>query len=272
MSTSVQQIPHGRAAFAPKAARAFKSFLVEGQLPWRAKRWLWRHCLCTAIIGDIRLKYRAQTSDMYVIKDIFMRDEYHLNEIPLPANPVIFDVGGHIGAFTVRTAHSAPRGKVFTFEPMMANFELLSRNVKLNRLTNVELFPLAMSGSDAKVRLFIDSENTAGHSIIGAASAIYQVVRSISLDTVMTIQDVQRIDLLKMDCEGAEYDILFATPAAQLSKIDRVVLEYHGHGVYNLADLCSYLKQAGLSFSVVLKEYNSGRGLAYFSRTPDLRM
>jgi hypothetical protein len=70
--------------------------------------------------------------------------------------------------------------------------------------------------------------------------------RAVSLASIPARYNVERIDLLKLDCEGAEYDILIGSDPAVLEKIDRIVMEYHdGITGFTHTDLVNFLTEHG---------------------------
>lgn len=248
-----------------KTPVAIKRFLFHGILPTRIQRWVWRYFLSSVDINGASIKYRAMTSDMYVIEDIFNRNEYHLNSLGLPEDAVIMDIGAHIGAFTIAATQIAPDGRVLAFEPMPSNYKVLKKNVKTNNLEQVAIFPLAISGQDGQVRLYVNENNTAGHSMTSMTSGKYHSVPSITLTKAIQDNRIRRIDLLKMDCEGAEYDILFNTPESTLRLIDKIIMEYHGSSDFQASSLADFLISFGFSVTIV-KEYDHKRGLAEIMR------
>src|SRR5207302_8351387 len=126
-----------------------------------------------------------------------------------------------IGAFTVFAGLSAPQGRVLAVEPEETNFRMLQRNVALNELQNVETWRFAVGGGFGSATILAHGSE----SRIVDASESDQTVDVVPLAELTSSFD--RIDLLKMDCEGAEFDALFSAPPAELQKIRRIVMEYH---------------------------------------------
>lgn len=144
-----------------------------------------------------------------------IKGEYEPEETKLVKNKinkgdVVIDLGANIGYYTLLFADLVgPSGKVFAFEPEPKSFELLKKNVEINGYKNVTLIPKAISQTTGKIRLHVSQDNLGTHSI----SKIYYVKNNfIDIDSI-TLDDFvneceKNIDFIKMDIEGAEFDVL----------------------------------------------------------------
>lgn len=154
----------------------------------------------------------------------------------------IFDVGAHIGAFSVTIARLLPQAIVHAFEPAPENFDVLQQNI---RQAGMERRVLAThAGISGGRRGFFaaddigrspDLRNTGGHSVMGAQvhdRALPDGRTSVELIDLGSLLDHEtRVDVLKIDCEGSEFDILYSLTSEQLAKIDSMVGEIHScHG------------------------------------------
>jgi len=145
-----------------------------------------------------------------------------------PTDTVV-DIGANIGGFAVVAGRAARAGRVFAFEPDYENYELTVRNAALNGLTNVVVEYAAVSGTAGTLRLFKGAE-TSLHTTLASrlgAPATGEEVPAVTLKQIFDGYKITRCDFLKMNCEGAEYDILYRTPPEYLQRIDRIALEYH---------------------------------------------
>lgn len=128
---------------------------------------------------------------------------------------VVVDVGANVGYFTLLAAKlTGESGRVFAFEPEPDTFMRLSRNAALNGYNNIELSDNAVSNANGRAKLYI-SHSPGGHAI-NQCEGIKAVGRGhyndegfIEIETV-TLDDylkgkAERVDVLKMDVEGAEY-------------------------------------------------------------------
>jgi FkbM family methyltransferase len=123
---------------------------------------------------------------------------------------IVVDAGAHVGYYTVIASRLVgPEGKVYAFEPDPANFELLRKNVQVNGLTNVVLEQKALSDRKGTIKLFLASENKGDHRIYQpeGESRPSVDVEAVRLDEYLRGRE-RRVDVLKMDTQGAEGVIL----------------------------------------------------------------
>jgi FkbM family methyltransferase len=119
---------------------------------------------------------------------------------------VFIDVGAHIGKYALRGAKIVGNeGMVLAFEPHPINYQTLVRNIELNKIRNVIPINLAAWNMDTKLKLFI-GKTTAQHSIKANIGLGCFEVEARALDHVLS--GYNRIDWIKIDVEGAEYETL----------------------------------------------------------------
>ncbi len=200
--------------------------------------------------NNARYLIRAKVDDMGKIDAIYIFKEYdeHLDRIK--DDSIVIDIGAHIGVFSIRVALLAKNVRVYSYEPFYENFALLSANIALNDLEgSVMPFNLGITASGGQRELFIDRINP------GASSIYVRTGRSSLIDTI-TLKDVfdknrlSHCDFLKLDCEGAEYEILFNTPVDYLGRIEAIAMEYHPNG--DIRRLMDFLTEN--NFVVKLRE------------------
>lgn len=191
-------------------------------------------------IGGVRLYMRGSTSDMYVAREVFTWGAY-----PLPISGIVFDIGANIGAFSIYAAKSARR--IFAFEPESENYAQLQKNIALNRATNIEIYKKAIGATHGKALLYRATANTGATSLVSKVSRDTEVVDVITLEEAMRIGGVERIDLLKMDIEGAEYQIFETVSDEVLSRIDAIEIETHPVPGKNKKDIAQRLERSGFT-------------------------
>ncbi len=122
---------------------------------------------------------------------------------------VVVDVGAHIGYYTLLAAHLVgEEGKVFAFEPAPANLVLLCRSIEANGFKNVTPVQKAVSNKRGIAKLFLSSESSGDHRMYNShPAANFVEVETITLDEYFEDRD-GRIDVIKVDAEGAEMAIL----------------------------------------------------------------
>lgn len=135
------------------------------------------------------------------------------------------DVGAHYGKYTLKFSHAAgEKGKVYAIEPDPHNFEVLNKNILLNKLKNVVALRVALSNYDGEGELFIHQKETpATHNSfltgsckeqpsskewIGPAHANIKKIKVMKIDTLVSEYDISQVDIIKIDTEGGEPKIL----------------------------------------------------------------
>ena len=110
-----------------------------------------------------------------------------------------------------RLAGMVPRGHVYAFEASRENFDYLERNLVANGLTNVTAERVAVyDGSTDRLELSVAADNTAGSfvSATGHREGDVEVVPAVTLDAGVAARGLERVDLVKLDVEGAEPRVL----------------------------------------------------------------
>ncbi len=187
----------------------------------------------------------------FVFHEVWLDRIYDQKGYEIEEADLVVDIGANIGVFTVFAADKAKRGKVFAFEPFPANFKFLHSNVTESRLENVSVFQKAVAETN-KMRHLIVSDEWIKHSLdIGTsntdATAKSIDIQSISLEEVL--QNEEACDLLKIDCEGSEYEILYPCSPKTIKKIRRIVGEYHevDSNEMNGKSLIKFLEKSGFA-------------------------
>ena len=117
----------------------------------------------------------------------------------LPPDATVLDVGANIGVVSVLAAGAVPAGRVFAFEPAPGNLRHLEANVA--PLPHVEIVPVAVGSADTTLRFDVNDAYPAGAhlAVDGGVEVPCRALDSWAGDEALT-----RVDLLKIDVEGAE--------------------------------------------------------------------
>jgi len=126
----------------------------------------------------------------------------------LGSGDVFLDVGAHIGKYTIPAAKRVGRnGLVIAIEPHPENYKTLTENIKLNDLNNVIALNIAAWKEEGILKLFI-GDTHGRHSVKRCLGLGYVEVRAKALDEVIDQLKVRRVNLIKIDVEGAELEVL----------------------------------------------------------------
>ena len=124
---------------------------------------------------------------------------------------------------------------VYAYEPVPANCALFERNLALNPSLgkNIRLFNKAVTGTPQE-RVELHMETQAANSVIASVYEDFDrqnrftlQVPAIALSDILEEHQIEHVDLLKIDCEGSEYPIIYETPASCWEKIKFLVVEVH---------------------------------------------
>lgn len=187
------------------------------------------------------------------LQEIWVSKSYRFPGCEINRHDTVVDIGAHIGNFTVYAAKKAFEGKVLAYEPSVENFNLLRHNIQLNSLHNVTAFNLGIADVVGEKELHI-SGNSVSPSLFQSfkGGGFSYRVKVIGIKEVFIANGLNLVDFLKIDAEGAEYEILFNVPKFFLDKIGKIALEYHEGAFtkWGCRDLENFLRQNSFEVSV----------------------
>jgi len=177
---------------------------------------------------------REGTDDFDCVQAVAVEDEYNLKAIPFEDGDIVIDVGAHIGSVSLALATLDKKLKIYSYEPLPENIDLLKKNAFMNGCGNIFPFLLAVSNKIGKSKVYYMAESTEGgikHHFIGNAydfpkGAFYEV-DTVTLEKIFLDNKIEKCKLVKLDPEGEELNILEACPPEILKKIDYIVGEHH---------------------------------------------
>ena len=213
---------------------------------------------------------------------------YILNRVHEPITTVLFkrvvkrgavvvDAGANVGYFSLLAATLVgPTGKVISFEPEPSNFAYLKKNIELNKFDNVVPVQKAVSDTSGTTNLFICSYDS-GHHTINRADGIAAIAygrsfeeRSVSIETTrlddaLRSLGVTKVDVIKVDIEGAEalaikgMQSLFAQPDLTVFiEYFPLLIEKMGTNPDSFVD--SLLNDYGFIAYVICSDYDASPG------------
>lgn len=145
---------------------------------------------------------------VYLFRDSLEPELCHLHRFLAPAN-VFVDIGANVGVFTVKAAKEVGNaGFVIAVEPFIETAFRLSANVQTNGYTNVRVRNLCIGRSTQHARLHLNHGKPNSFSLVSNGPADSVSVLCVSLDDLCRWEQIDRLDYLKIDAEGAEAAIL----------------------------------------------------------------
>jgi FkbM family methyltransferase len=179
------------------------------------------------VTPEVTITLRENSGDVFILWETFNHDAYVHKGFEMEPRDVVVDIGAHIGIFAVYAARKVSKGTVLSYEPEPDSCQYLQKNKEQNSLSNLKIFNLAITSTGGAVDLHISSSNTGAHSIYAVDTKRIIKVPSVTLEDVLAQNALERINYLKMDAEGAEFDVILNTPRDVLHKVDKIVMEYH---------------------------------------------
>src|SRR5205085_4521383 len=178
--------------------------------------------------------YRSGSADPFVLYQVLLKSgkkaEYYLPPAVRPK--IILDIGSNIGASIIYFHRQFPDAKIFGFEPHPDTFRILQKNVA--HLPGVMVFNYGLGASHQRITVRADNVNFGAFNTRGSfkdrghpAAPVECEVRR--LDDVLRELDIEQIDLIKIDCEGAEADVFSTLPDEILKHCQWIVGEFHDH-------------------------------------------
>ena len=166
-----------------------------------------------------------------IFEEVWVDQNYLPPGWRMPAGGVVVDIGANVGVFSVWAVRRAGARRVIALEPSESSVVALRANLVRNGLPEVTVCPKAVGARRGRALLYRrgpPAMNTL-FSTDAAGSHFQELgpVEVVTLDDVFSAFAVERCDLLKLDCEGSEYDILSAASARTLGAIQAVAAEYH---------------------------------------------
>ncbi len=202
--------------------------------------------------------------DSVILLESILLHEYDRYLHDLSAGDIVIDIGAHIGDFCIPVAVGNPLIRVIGIEPHPRTYHLLCKNIESNAAKNILALPLAITDANGTTRLSLDPGNSGGNSTMRSMGGSSIDVRSLTLEHLFKKYSVKQCKFLKMDCEGAEYDIIRAAPESLLRSVDTIVMEYHHNGP--IGELAEKLRKC--EFTITLTSGITNPLLKPFVHTP----
>jgi len=123
----------------------------------------------------------------------------------------VFDIGANIGIYALIAAIDNPNRNVYAFEPVPRVFDYLKKNVEINRLHNLQIDSSAITNYDGNISIYIPPQDipVSASTLQGFRNTSEVItVRALTLDTFIAVNNISRVDLIKIDTEATEHRVI----------------------------------------------------------------
>jgi FkbM family methyltransferase len=165
---------------------------------------------------------KSKYSKIRIVNWILFGNEKLRTNYDLNSNSIVFDLGGYKGDF-VDSIYSIYKCKVFVFEPFSSYF-----NIIVNRFSSeesIKIFNYGLSNKNSIEKLYISEE---GSSTINKLSTDFEEIKLVNFFEFINDNKIEKIDLIKINIEGGEYDLLDAIVENPfINKISNLQIQFH---------------------------------------------
>jgi precorrin-6B methylase 2 len=181
-----------------------------------------------------RFLFYLRNHDLFSLEEVFLDKDYSLLEEFLPKrNDIVLDLGAGVGDYALFSSIRVGGGKIVSVEADPKTFQLLKKNIEENKLKNV-----------IPINIFVSSE------------------REHSIDFIVEKLKLKRVDLIKMDIEGGEYNALKGAIKTIRKFKPKIIIEIHSK---NLREkILGFLKNYGYNLAFEKEKKDYGFYLSYF--------
>lgn len=199
--------------------------------------------------------WRGVAKLIYAFRDHYEPELAYLERILSPGK-IFVDAGANFGIYTAMASKTVGEGgRVISFEPSARAFPVLRHNIAINGFKNVQAFPIALAEKPGKARLY-------HHSAVGSDAlakdstfdpdAYAEEIETESLDNVLRQTQLERVDVIKMDVQGAEELAMRGANEIIISARPVIMFEFHPEGAISLGlkpeGAWNFLKGLGYDF------------------------
>lgn len=172
---------------------------------------------------DHPIHLRLNTSDIKVFQHVVLEDEYDVSLFKAPNT--IIDAGANIGLSSLQFARKYPQALILAVEPEYSNYELCCSNVK--PYPNIIPINAALWNKDTEIAIVDPGLDKWGFQVTDANTSLSpKKVKAVSVDSLIKKYELNTIDILKVDIEGAEKEV-FDNSDAWIDKVSLIIIEVH---------------------------------------------
>ncbi|HET9051791.1 MAG TPA: FkbM family methyltransferase [Candidatus Dormibacteraeota bacterium] len=197
---------------------------------------------------------RCAINDMQAFVEVFLLDDYEIDGLDGESVRTVVDAGANVGTATLWFAERFPRARIYSVEPGPATRLLLEENVAANRLGDRVVVVGSALGAGRGVGRFVEGEASILGRVVGepaeGSAGGGPAVDVRGLGDLFDDLGLGTVDVLKVDCEGAEYDILLSAPGSALRSVRTITAEYHPAPSHDADEIAARLRGEGFAVRV----------------------
>lgn len=236
--------------------------------PWVVVGLLFGRPQIVDLRGGLRFEVRDMM-DLWIVKEVCLDRDYETNGVAIEDGWTIVDVGAGIGDYAVWAAQQTPNGRVVAIEASPDSFRSLAGNVARNDVANVQTARVAVaarSGSRSLAAGRWPSQQSMLPADVQGRAEWGHTVPAVSLADVFTEFGIDACDLLKIDCEGCEFEVLLGAGTDTLERVQHIALEYHDAVGRSLRQLIEHLQANGFVVAVAANPVHAEIGFLHARR------
>jgi len=240
------------------------------RLAFEEGKFLKSKSLFSVALGKYKIWFRkcSAYSSVDIYTEIFKENDHFLiPEFSGKNANLVIDLGASEGYYTLKLKQNNPTCKVIVVEPNPLAFEVLEKNIKSNKLSDVILVNKAICKKNEKMVFeIVENVSAIGGKDLGIMDRPWlkkEMVKKIKVDCITLNKlfqeyKINKVDILKLDVEGMELEILKSSKNL-LNKIQKIVVEWHSKEIRD--ELKKFLKNNG--FKLVFEEKRNYRGFIF---------
>ena len=159
---------------------------------------------------------------------------------------VVYDIGANVGYFSLLASQLVgDKGQVYAFEPLPRNVHFLHRHIALNQIENIKVVEAAVSDHEGEAFFDLGASSAMGH--LSEAGEIK--VRRVCLDKMLDSGEIRPPDMVKIDVEGAEYEVLRGARVMLETQRPLLFLDTHNRKAHHFT--IAFLDEMGYRFEIL---------------------
>jgi len=179
-----------------------------------------------------RIHIRKNTSDLHCFRQVFIQEDYDINFGEKEIRTIV-DLGANVGYASIYFSKKYPQAKIIAVEPEKGNFEALKKNCE--GIQNISPIMGAIWYKKTKLEIFNENRGEWGFQTrkIQKKNLIKTPIKTYTIQELIKRFNLKKIDLLKIDIEGAEKDLFSKDCKKWLNKTGAIVIELHDWMIQN---------------------------------------